>query len=224
MSCARTTRHATSTGRPIYVVSDPEPYRTVLERLVGLQREVMWLTGNKRPYDGILEPTLIENVTLARLRSHATFVQRKLKATSVRKEVLTKLEEVRKNAKAFEAVSLGDAATQRLYQEIEALENIAETVEELGEERLLVRTKYLRVLPSVYVGAARARQVYVRDVGLILSGPDVAIEVPPASFKTRSDKVTGEVIEPLVTYDNVMVYPLALWKERVQGARAEDES
>ena len=208
--------------KAIYVISDPEPYRQVLERLVSLQREVMWLTGSKRPYDGILEPVLVEDVALVRLRSHATFLQRELKPASLRKEVAAKLEGVRENAKAFEAVSLDDAATRRLYREIEALEKVVAALDELGEEPLLVRAKHLRVLPSVYAGGERARQVYVRDVGLILSGSKVIVEVPPASFKTRSDKVTREVIEPVAGYDNVTVYPLALWKERVRGETKDE--
>ena len=210
--------------KAIYVISDAEPYKPVLARLKAIQEEVMGMTGAARPYDGLLEPVLLEDVRRARLRSQETHLQRKLKASSLLNEVRAKLAGVKQNARAFEAVSLQDEATERLHAEIAHLEEVAQALETLDATKLLVRKRHLRVLPTVYVGDERARQVYVRDVGLILCGPRVATEIPPSAPKTRSDKVTDAVIAPLLSFDDVTVYLFAAWQAAVQGDEARDSS
>ena len=89
------------------------------------------------------------------------------------------------------------------------------------EEPLLLRTKMLRVLPSVNVRGQGARQVYVRDVGLIVCGPHVRVQIPPPSYKVRSDKVTSNIITPLASYDNVTVYRQREWQERIEEEKSK---
>ena len=102
--------------KAVYVINDAKPYQNTLERLVDVQREVMALTGNAKPYDGILVPLLIEEVALVRLRSHPFYLQRKVLRETLLDELGKRLEGVKKNARAVrggESGRRGDAALAR---------------------------------------------------------------------------------------------------------------
>ena len=200
----------------IYLISEAGPYQPVLAELRRIQREVMTLSGARRPYDGLLEPSLLTEVDFVRLRSQTVNLDRKLGLEALTARLDKRIAQVRVNARLFEAVDPHDAASQRLHQEIKHLENVKHQLETSGEPKFLERTRRLRVTPTVYQHGQPPREVYLRDVGLVLAGPAIKVDVPVPYRRQRSDRVTRELIAPLATFENVAVYSYRVWQERVK--------
>lgn len=195
--------------KAIYIVPSAEPWEDVIQHLIGIQSHIMVLAGTKKPYHGILEPVLLKDVELARLRSQRSSSDRRILPKTFLRDLDAKLERLKATAAKFEEVSLEDEATKQIHKEVEHLNQVISIVGQ-QTEKLLVRTESARVLPNIYQGG-KGRNVYVRDEGLILTGTP-RVEIPPLLFGRRKDRVTDNMLTPLTQYDNVKVYSLESWE------------
>ena len=201
----------------LYVVEDAAVYRRALQDLRRVQGDVMALTGAKRPYPGLLEPVLMEDVGFVRLRAHRANIDRVAKVAYFVDEVEKRLAQAKVNAALFETVNAHDEETARLYEEIAHLETVKEKLARVTEPKLLERVHSLRVMARVYRQEHSPKTVYIRNVGLIVTGSNLRVEVPLRHRRRRSDRVADDVIKPLVTFDNLSLYSYELWQERVRG-------
>ena len=208
----------------LYVVEDAAVCQTALQDLRRVQGEVMALTGAKKPYPGLLEPVLMEDVEFVRLRAHRTNIDRVAKVAHFVGEVDKRLVQAKVNAALFETVNPQDDETQRLYKEIAHLETVREKLEQATEAKLLERVHSLRVMARVYRQGHTPKTVYIRNVGLVVTGANVRVEVPLRHRRRRSDHVATDVIQPLVTFDNRSLYSYELWQERVRGKMEKTRS
>ena len=203
--------------KAVYLVPSAEPFEPAFAAIDEAQRRALAITGATKARKGLLGPKLVINVSRVRFSPFETFADKRVEPEVLQTQLEKRLDAAKANAAEFERVS-DDSATRRLYSEIETLKSATEIANRL-DEKLLVRRRLFKVSANVYSGS-KATVHYVRAQGLVLAGRKVEVGYSGWSRKTRSDKVTEEVLAPLVSVDDLLVYSLSDWEEAVSSLNA----
>jgi hypothetical protein len=203
-------------GKALYPVASLEPYQAMMAEVVLAQRDALDLLKQTEAPPGLLMPTVRENVVQVKLSKHVNFISQTRTPEGIVKDMEERLERkklvLKRDFEPYRNLGL-DVRIEALEREIEGLKEALVTVKATKAQRFRKRVKQERLQAMVYRHTSdglSAEEVYVREVGLILVGENVAVLWPAGLRKERSDKVR---LEPLVSYDNVSVFDETLWEE-----------
>jgi hypothetical protein len=210
--------------KALYLLEDLEPYRERLEALQAVQEEGQRVSGDRRP--GLLLPgtqTGVRHVVVSRSETWSSH--------ALTKDVMVgKLEaylaRTRGNLRAFETyASSYDPRREKVGEEIKELEAGLETLEACDEAVLRERARSDKhtarlLLLDPLTGEEETQLVYVRDVGLIVTGAGLttrpnAIEASTRR-KRRKDRMKAR-LEPLVRFGNFEVFSERAWQAAKVG-------
>jgi hypothetical protein len=205
--------------KALYVLEDLSPYKERLEALEAVQAEGHRTMGVKRP--GLLLPgtqTGVRHVVVSRSESWSSHALAKDVVISKLEAFIAKTKE---NLRAFETyASAFDPRREKVEGEIKELEEGLERLKAWDEPILRERARSDKhtarvLLPDPVTGEEETRLLYIRDVGLIVSGPGLttrpnAIETP-TMHKRRKDRMKGK-LEPLVRFGAFEVFSERAWQ------------
>lgn len=199
-------------NKAIYPVQDTGPYQERLKELQEVQRQGLELMGREEPTVGLLTPVLTQGVQYVRLRRHASYTSR----VTVREHVLLRFEELLARTRIVlkedftPHATMFDPRREKVEAEVAALEAGLARLKASREATLRERYRTERVTPYVYLLSGDIVRPYVRDVGLIVAGPNVKMVWADAVRRERSDKVK---LEPLLALGPTEVYSEEAWQE-----------
>jgi hypothetical protein len=201
-------------AKALYLVPSLEPYEVRFAEVTQAQRDALDLIKQTEVPPGLLMPTVRQNVVQAKLSRHVNFISQTRTPEGIVNDMEARLEQkkliLKRNFEPYRNLG-SDPRLAALEGEIADLSTALATVKANKAQRFRKRMRQERLKAMVYQhtqGGMSTENVYVREVGLVLVGNNVAVVWPAGLRKERSDKVK---LEPLVKYDNVLVYDEALW-------------
>ncbi len=206
-------------NKAVYVVKDegvlPEIKRRLGE-LEHVQNEAKDLAGLTKGgvSKHLLYPDLFEGVALVRykkIQSYDSHLRDKAFILDRLRRHLQDLKEVTAEKYAPRA-SFEDPVLEKRYAEMREVEAHIELITNHPEDEFRERRRYERVQPYVYFEDGSARQVYLKDVGFIVTGEDV--EIRDDSARTRRRHGGKSNLEPLVSFAKTSeVYSERAWRK-----------
>ena len=206
-------------NKAVYVVKDESLLPEIKKRLEGLeavQNEAKDLAGLTKGgvSKHLLYPDLFEGVMLVRykrIQSYDSHLRDKAFILDRLRRHLQDLKEVTAEKYAPRA-SFEDPVLERRYAEMRAVEAHIELIANYPEDEFRERRRYERVQPYLYLEDGSARQVYLKDVGLIVTGEEV--EVRDDSARTRRRHGGKSDLAPLIAFAKTTeVYSERAWRE-----------
>jgi hypothetical protein len=201
-------------GKALYLVPGLEPYQKAFAEVALAQRDALDLIKQSEVPPGLLMPVVRQDVVQVKLSRHVNFISQTRTPEGIVNDMQERLETkkliLKRDFEPYRNLA-GDSRLAALEREIENLSTSLATVKASQAQRFRKRSKQERLMAMVYQhtpDGISTENVYVREVGLVLVGANVSVVFPAGLRKERSDKVK---LEPLVRYDNVLVYDEALW-------------
>ena len=206
-------------NKAVYVAKNVEvlpEIRARLEELARVQNEAKGLAGLTKGgvSKHLLYPELYEGAELVRykrlisfdshLRDRAFILDRLRRHLQDLKEVTAE--------KYAPKARFEDPVLEARYAEMRDVEAHIELITHYPEDEFRERRRYERVQPYVYFEDGSARQVYLKDVGFIVTGDNV--EVRDDSARTRRRHGGKSDLAPLITFAKTSeVYSEREWRE-----------
>lgn len=197
---------------------DTSAYDERLAELARVQGEALARLGVAKVPNGLLLPQVLDEVSYARLRRKRNYRVLRLSKPEILGRYGGKLGNALAALQAFraQAFSLADEGVLRLEEEVATLEAGLARMAECGDDELREHYWFERVPVSVYRQGRPMKQYHVRDVGLVLVGPQVKLGWNDGVRNQRSDTTQ---LEPLLRYGPLEVYSSSAWDEAYEAAR-----
>lgn len=203
-----------SYARAVYRVDSLEPYQDRLSELAQVQQQGLAELGLKEAPRELLLPQVVQNVTHVRLSETVLYRTTPMQKKNVLAKIDTALKTTRKNLAEFQRYGgPDDEGVRRLEAEVEAIEEVKETVLQVQEDTYRVRVKQTRYRPYVYLAGEKPVQVDSRTHGLILVGHNISVSYPNAVRRARSDQ---RDVTPLFEFGKTRIYFESAWQEAAQ--------
>ena len=210
--------------KALYALEDLSPYQARLQALEAVQQEGHKLMGVKR--SGLLLPGTQTGVRYVGLNRSETWSSHALTKDVVVGQLEAFILKTKGNLRVFETyASNHDPRREKVEGEIKALEEGLERLKAWDEAVLRERARSekhtARVLlpPDPRTGEEESRLLYIRDVGLIVTGPGLTPRPNASEASTqrnrRTDRMKGK-LEPLASFGMFEVYSEQEW----QGTKA----
>lgn len=198
---------------PIYLFDEPDLVRLdkLLESLEGL-REKAVTHGASPKARGLKDPVVF---TKGDLRLHPQVSKRtvRLSKDDFLKDLHGRLKREQRAAVLFERVNPHDEETLRVYAKVREVERALAALETAPAEAFVKVLLQPRLMVAEGSGETYS-ETFVRQTGLLVTG-QAKLEVTPPNRATRDDKVTREVLAPLLEVGAVLGYEEAAWDAAV---------
>ena len=149
------------------------------------------------------------------LRLHAQVNKRtvRLAKDDFLRDLYGRLKREQHAAASFERVNPHDEETLRVYAKVREVERAINVLETAPAETFVKVLLQPRLMVAEGSGETYS-ETFVRQTGLLVTG-EAKLEVTPPNRATRDDKVTREVLAPLLEVGAVLGYEEAAWDAAV---------
>ena len=205
--------------KALYPVGDLSPFAEQFAELTELQTEAVALLGVNKIPNGLLTPQVLDDVHFARLTRQDNYRIKWLTKAEVVERYQGKLNQALAAFEVFRSESWGsgDQGLRDVEAEVRGLEGGLARLEACDDDRFREHYCFERVMVSVYATGKATKRYHVRDVGLVLVGPNVQIRWADGVRQGRSDKVE---LTPLLTLGPLEVYSAKAWDEAAEQVRS----